>query len=104
MTVRQIVPSIGVSEGVGGEPLAVVGSVVPQEEGVAQAIDLRLAGEEGARVVRVAECGQGDRAVFAVAAERPQGAAQQVVEEECAAGGANVAASRCACKELPHCF
>ncbi len=92
--VRQVVPAVGVAKGVCGEPFAVVGAVVPQQEGVAEAIDKRLAGEEGARrgFLRVAEGGQGDGPV-AVAAERPQGGAQQVVEEDSAVGVQNRAAA-----------
>ena len=92
IAVGQVVPAVGVAEGVCGEPLAVVGAVVPQQEGVAEASALRLAGEEGALVLGVAEGGQGDGPV-AVAAERPQGGAQQVVEEDSAVTGENRAAA-----------
>ena len=44
--IREVVPAIGVAEGVGGLPFAQFRSVVAEEEGVAKFADVRFAGEE----------------------------------------------------------
>ena len=87
VAIRQVVPSVGIAEGVCGEPLAVVGAVVAEEEGVAQGVvHLGLAGEEDAVGSAVAEGGEGSCLISAVV-ERPLGGSQNVVEEGPAVGG-----------------
>ena len=51
--VGQPVPAVGVAEGIGGEPLAEARAVVAHQERMAEAVDVRLAGEEGLRAGRV---------------------------------------------------
>ena len=64
----EIIPPIGVAEGIGGEPFAEASAVVTHEERMAEAINERLAGEErigrkglrpSRRWQRIAESGEG---------------------------------------------
>ena len=50
--VRHLVPAVGVSQRVCGLPLAEARTIVAEEEGVAEAVHVRLAGEERTRRAR----------------------------------------------------
>ena len=89
--IREIVPAVGVAEGVGGLPFALFGAVVAEEKGVAEFAHQRLAGEEGVHVVAFAEGGHLDR-MIGVLVFYSQGVAQMIVEENLVAGEHRVAA------------
>ena len=65
-----------------------VGAVVPEEEGVAEAGDARLPGEEGGVVFGLSEGGGVDGAEVAAGGEASGGGAEEVVEEDSGVGGA----------------
>ena len=46
ITIREIVPSIGIAKRIAGLPLALIGAIVAEEEGVAELSDMRFAGKE----------------------------------------------------------
>ena len=89
--IREIVPAVGVAEGVGGLPFALFGAVVAEEESVAEFAHQRLAGEEGVHVVAFAEGGHLDRMV-GVLVLHSQRVAKHIVEENLVAGEHRVAA------------
>ena len=89
--IREIVPPIGVAEGVGSLPFALFGAVVAEEESVAEFAHQRLAGEEGVHVVAFAEGGHFDRLV-SILPFHSQRVPQHVVKENLVAGEHRVAA------------
>ena len=89
--IREIVPSIGVAEGIGGLPFALFGAVVAEEESIAEFAHQRLAGEEGVHVVAFAEGGHLDRLV-SVLSLHSQRVPQHVVKENLVAGEHRVSA------------
>ena len=53
--IREIVPAVRVAERVGGLPFALVRTVVAEEKGIPEIVNLRLAGEEDGGISTFAE-------------------------------------------------
>ena len=79
-TIREIIPSIGIAEGIGGEPFTLVGAIIPEQEGIAQFADIRLAGEECIGVFGFTEGGHLDGIVFFRFSS--EGCSQNIIEHD----------------------